>query len=177
MTAPLPDAHARPHNARFHLLIPLHSETASSTPGTHKADAAATKGHSDNEGGSSVRPTPQTPVAALSPAAGDSTSDAIDDRQDDLMSVTSSEGRPPPRRTRMVQWRWFGAVAVLLIAGVVTWFFIDGMGTRVLVIALAFTLLLIGGASPILGAGLLRGKEERAARRRASVQLQPSQRR
>lgn len=100
----------------------------------------------------------------------DATSKALDDRGDELMSLASSEGRPPTRWLRMMEWRWFGIGMLLITAITVTWLAIQGVSLGTVAAGLVFALVLLAAASPVLGAGLLRGREERAARKAARVE-------
>ncbi len=53
---------------------------------------------------------------------------ALDARQDEIMAVASSDGRPPNRQSRLMEWRWLGVAVGLIVAGGVTWIAIEGVG-------------------------------------------------
>lgn len=81
------------------------------------------------------------------------------------MTMISTDGRPPSRWQRMSEWRWLGMGAILLVAGVATWMAIKGVSWGAVGVGAALGVLLLVSASPVLGAGLMRGKEERDARK------------
>ncbi len=88
------------------------------------------------------------------------------------MTKDSADGRPPTHGTRLFGWKLlaiiFGSIA---IAGVV-WAVTQRTGIGVIVgfVALVVAMIVLG-AAPVLGAGLLRGKEERTANKQARNQL------
>jgi amino acid transporter len=86
------------------------------------------------------------------------------------MTVTSADGRPPSRWQRLAEWRWLGIGAALILAAIVTWIAIRGVSAVSVAAGIGLIVLLLVGASPVLGAGLLRGTEERAARRNARLE-------
>lgn len=88
------------------------------------------------------------------------------------MTLASSDGRPPTKPQRMLEWRWFGVGAAVIIAGIATWIVIAGVNWGAIVVGLTLGVLLLVGASPVLAAGLLRGREERAARTTARLERQ-----
>ena len=89
------------------------------------------------------------------------------------MAITSSDGRPPSRRRRMLEWRWFLVAGVAITAGAVIALAVTGVGPRAIVAGIAFALALLIGASPVLAAGLLRGKEERKVGEHARFERRP----
>lgn len=138
---------------------------------------SAGEGRWENEGGAgsvtSGAGTHSTLRRGRAEAATRAASDALDARQDELMTQASSEGRPPPRRQRMIEWRWLGLGAIVIIAGITTWILVRGVSPGAVAVGLTLSLLLVvGGASPVLVAGMLRGREERAARREARLERQ-----
>lgn len=146
-------------------------------PRTVRAGLAAA-GRWENEGGARPETSPVTTPLASSGAHVETpthgTGSALDARQDELMTIASSDGRPPPRRLRMIEWRWFGVGAVLVIAGLATWIVIKGVSLGAVVAGLALGVLLLVAASPVWGAALLRGREERAARKTAQIERHES---
>jgi hypothetical protein len=142
---------------------------------TSRADLSA-RGRWENEGGARPETSPATTavVAArvdVEPPA-ESASIALDTRQDELMTLASSDGRPPTRPQRVLEWQWVGLGAILIIAVIATWIVIKGVSWTAVGVGLALGVLLLVGASPVLAAGLLRGQEERAARKSARLERQ-----
>ena len=105
-----------------------------------------------------------TQGAPLPPASGNS-GNALDDRQEVLMTKVSTDGRPPTRAHRLLDWRIASAVAGIFMIGVVIWLAIRGVSLGTVMAGAAFAAILLVGALPVVGAGLMRGREERAARR------------
>ncbi len=102
----------------------------------------------------------------LSPAV----SAALDARQDRIMKIVSTDGRPPSAAQRMLEWRWVGLGAVLVSIALAAWLIFGRVTLSGVGAGLAIGVLMLVGASPVLAAGLLRGKEERAARRIARME-------
>lgn len=87
------------------------------------------------------------------------------------MRVTSVEGASPSAGSRRISWRWFAIGLSVLVAAAVTWAAISGTSSRTLTAGIVlFGSVLLVGAWPVLGAGLLRGKEEGAARDTAKAE-------
>lgn len=133
-----------------------------------RADLTA-RGRWENEGGAGPEvPVAETAVAVVPaeqevPAAA--VPSAVDVRQDKIMTLTSSDGRPPSRWQRMTGWRWLGVGAILLVAGVATWMAVKGVSLGAVAVGAALGVLLLVSASPVLWAGLMRGQEQRTARK------------
>ncbi len=87
----------------------------------------------------------------------------LDQSQEDVMAARSSDGRPPPSKLMRKEWRWFGIGGVLVFFALMTWMVVSRASTGSVVAGVAYVVLLLAAASPVLGAGLLRGGEERAA--------------
>lgn len=87
----------------------------------------------------------------------------LDRDQEDVMSARSSDGRPPPSTLMRNEWRWFAIGVGLLFAALVVWMVVSRASTGSVAAGVAYVALLIAAASPVIGAGLLRGGEERAA--------------
>jgi Flp pilus assembly protein TadB len=104
------------------------------------------------------------------PVSVEAKSDDLDARQEELMTSASSEWRPPHRKTRLKGWRWLAGAAIVLVLGVTTWAALDGVKLHEIGILAAFSVILMVAAVPVWGAGLLRGREERAARHEAEVE-------
>lgn len=126
----------------------------------------------ENEGGVGA-PTSREPEVAPTRLSEDALAAkeracVLDNHYDDIMAGESSDGRPPSRRARVVGWRWLGAGAVLFVVGVGVWALMKGVSAGAIVagVAIGVPLLLIG-TFPVWWAGLLHGKEERAARKSA----------
>ena len=149
----------------FDRLIKYGSDLTGRTP---RAELSAA-GRWENEGGARPNPAPATTVVVSSPAEQPAptaaASIALDARQDKIMEIVSSDGRPPSHPRRVLEWRWVGLGAVVLTVGIVAWMLIAGVSLGAIGASLAIGVLLLVGASPVLAAGLLRGKEERTARR------------
>lgn len=113
--------------------------------------------------------TPLAPVRVEETPLPEGASTTQDNRQDTVMAILSTDGRPPSVRQRLSEWRWFGIGAIVILAGIVCWIVIQGVSLGVVVVALVLGVLLLVSATPVLAAGLLRGKEERVARKIARV--------
>jgi hypothetical protein len=144
----------------------LFKQRAAPTPAARRADQAAA-GRWENEGGAQAHPSSLDAVAAVQAQVATPLRvfDAPGARQDELMSTISSDHRPPLARLRRLEWRLLGVFAALGIVAWVVWVSIVGISVGAVVGGLAVGVLLLVGASPVLGAGLLRGQEERAARK------------
>lgn len=92
---------------------------------------------------------------------------ALDARQDDIMAAESSDGRAPTHTVRRFEWLMFALGATLALSGLIIWAAIAGIHGGTVIAAVAYTVLMLVGASPVLIAGLMRGKEQRAARAKA----------
>ena len=114
---------------------------------------------------------PQAPgdrrvVRATEPAAP-----AVDERQDEIMTERSSDGRPPPKRLRTVEWWAAGAVGVLVLIVVASVMAARGFSAGTIAVVLGVGLVMMGAAWPAWTAGLMRGREERQARDRAHHEM------
>jgi hypothetical protein len=106
-------------------------------------------------------PDPQNPAAEDSPA--------VDARQDELMTVESSDGRPPPKRLRMAEWSWFVIGAVVIVVATTIWIVARGISLEAVLAGIVGVAIVVG-VNPAVWAGLKRGREERAARKQAQVE-------
>lgn len=86
------------------------------------------------------------------------------------MALTSSDGRPPSRGLRLKEWRWLGVAAFVLLGGLALWISIEGVSSGAVIAGVAIAAMLLLGATPVLGAGLMRGSEERSAYRKARTE-------
>lgn len=134
----------------------------------YSEDKAAEK-RWENEGGAMATSADAAarPTSELSANAGRVQREitrGLDDRQDALMAVTSSDGRPPSRRERIVGWHRLGVGAAIAVAGIASWIVVQRVSPMTVAVGLAFGLMLVAAASPVWVAALLRGREERAAR-------------
>ncbi len=102
---------------------------------------------------------------AAGPAA-----DLLDKRQQEVMARLSTDGRPPGHWLRTVEWRWLAILAGVLVVGVAAWS-VWALNTWTILAGLALVVLMLVAASPVWGAGLLRGQEERIARKKAKAEL------
>lgn len=146
-------------------------------PWIRRMDPAETVavGRWENEGGAAPASPSDVAMRRIeSESATRATSDALDKRQYDLMTIASSDGRPPPRWQRIIVWRWFGVGATALIAVIVIALAITGVSIGAVVAGGALGILFLVGAIPVLAAGALRGGEERAARKQARAERQVS---
>ncbi|MGH7132714.1 MAG: hypothetical protein ACREJO_12285 [Phycisphaerales bacterium] len=96
----------------------------------------------------------------------------VDARQDQLMAGESADGGPPSHHQRVIEWRWVAVgLPVLILAGA-AWAAIAGVSLGAVAgFGAVFLLLLLLGCWPVLGAGLLRGKEQAIARDEALAEL------
>ncbi len=117
---------------------------------------------------------PSTDSAAAPPEPSTPTP-VLDARQVEVMAETSVDGRPPDRESRRSGWRWFLLVAPLvliaLVAGVAWGVGPKAFNGRNVLMAIGVIALMAAAAAPVWGAGLLRGQEERAARKIARRQV------
>jgi len=103
---------------------------------------------------------------------GVATNAAVDALQDELMVNTSSDGGPPPRAWRLAGWHWVVAmIPVMLLIAATIWVAMT-MGIAAAVTGFVVVSVLAAAAVPVWGAGILRGKEERAAHVQARVEVQ-----
>lgn len=131
-------------------------------------------GRWENEGGSA--PTSSSAGPAPTPSKSDpiAATNAIDSREDELMSRESSDGRPPGHRRRTVEWWWFGGGALVIVALVAGWAIARSTPWRTLGAGVAIAVLLLVSVIPVLAAGLLRGREHRRARKTAQTEREPT---
>lgn len=106
------------------------------------------------------------------PALNGRQSGQVDDRQDQLMARDSVDGSPPSRRRRLAEWRWIVIVGPLLAIAAVAFAIMRGAGGAAIALGIVACLayMLLAGW-PVWGAGILRGKEERAARKEAMIEV------
>jgi hypothetical protein len=104
-----------------------------------------------------------------------SLAEATDLRQDAIMTASSVDGRPPNHSHRRIEWRLIAAACVLVAGGVGVTLALGGVTPGVAGFGVVYAvLLLLVGAGPVLAAGLLRGREQRAAHRGAEIVPPPS---
>lgn len=112
------------------------------------------------------------PAPADEPPLTPNQSAALDTRQDTLMTDNSADGRPPARRVRRFGWTFLAIAAASIILAAVAWAITHKISTGA---AVGFSVLVVSmivlGAAPVLGAGLLRGREGRTANKQARAQL------
>jgi len=124
---------------------------------------------------------PSIEAKPMSPALGDALvvkdADAnsahptrVDDRQEELMSVLSTDGRPPNRVKLQSAWRWFALGAAVLAVGALAVAIMKGASGSTLIVGFIGVVAVLIAAAPVWGAGVLRGSEERAARKQALIQ-------
>ena len=102
----------------------------------------------------------------------------VDDRQDQLMERDSADGRPPAHRRRILEWKWVLMIGplVLIVGAILA--VTRGVSIAALALGAFFSIgyLLLAGW-PSLSAAVLRGKEERAARKQATIEVRSIPRR
>ncbi len=99
------------------------------------------------------------------------TAAAMEAKQDEIMTVLSSDGPSPSRRWRLSGWHWLAiGVPVFLLVGGFVWAASDA-GIAVAVAGLVIVTVMVGAAVPVWGAGLFRGSEEREAKIEAEAKL------
>jgi hypothetical protein len=99
----------------------------------------------------------------------------VDDLQDDLMASKSPEGRPPRHDLRLAEWRWLLLAVGVVLTGALIWAIAGGIAPWWIGIGSLLLICLLGiGISPVLYAGLLRGGEERDARKTAAAVVKHS---
>jgi len=122
---------------------------------------------------SPVVPPPSPEQLVIENAQTKAGTSVLDARQEEIMAANSSDGRPPSRWVRMLEWRWFTVSAVGAIALMVTWMIIDGFSSQAVLQGLPYgVLLLLLGASPVFVSGLMRAKEQRESRALARASLE-----
>jgi hypothetical protein len=96
----------------------------------------------------------------------------IDRIQEAEMTRISPDGRPPHRQLRRIEWKWFtaGAFALAAIGTAIAIF--SGVSLPTLAMVAMFGITLAAAAIPVWASGLLRGGEERTARRDAVTIVQ-----
>ena len=153
-----------------------HPTTDQSRPPPAVPKDGAARQSWENEGGATRDgPSTQGPVVVEHPAPAVDPSPretaAVDAAQDKLMSITSSDGGPPPRGWQLTGWHWLAVVVpLLLVIGGAVWV-AWAMGVGVALVGLVLLAAMAGAAAPVWGAGLLRGGEERAARIEAEAEV------
>ncbi len=113
-------------------------------------------------------------TARPEPVLTDRQAALVDVRQGQLMTRDSVDGRPPPHRTRTIEWRVLIVVLSLSVVGAAVWALLRGVSSGgMLDFSVGFLLLLIFGSWPVWMAGLRRGEEEAVARASAIVEVVP----
>jgi hypothetical protein len=102
--------------------------------------------------------------------------ESLDAKQDELMIATSSDGRPPSHGNRRVGWRRLGGGVAIALPCIVAWAMLTRQSAALIFAPLALLVVVcfLLAANPVLWAGVMRGKEERAARRAATLEEPPS---
>ena len=83
------------------------------------------------------------------------------------MTRISPDGRPPHRQLRRIEWKWFTAGALTLAAIGTAIAIFSGVSLPTLAMGAMLGITLAAAAIPVWASGLLRGGEERTARRDA----------
>lgn len=114
---------------------------------------------------------PDAPVPEItvvpSPVPSPGLAAELDDRQDDLMAVASADGRPPAHQLRVVEWRWVITGLLIFVAALIAWGVLASVDAGIVIPGVVFGIILLGSASPVWISGLIRAREQRAARRSA----------
>lgn len=99
---------------------------------------------------------------------------AIDDRQDEIMTATPVDGRPPTHAHRVEGWRLIALALSLVVLGGAAWAAMTGVSAATVVaFVIMFAVLLTVGGAPVILAGVSRGKQEAAARAQATAEIAP----
>ncbi len=119
----------------------------------------------ENEGGRAGDPIHAAPDAVLldreSALLDAESRRELDDLQDELVALASIDARPRPHHPRVIAWRWFGLIALLVITTGVTWAVIAQVPWRVVVAALGLAGVLLLGMIPVISSGVLRSGKDR----------------
>jgi hypothetical protein len=96
----------------------------------------------------------------------------VEDRSDQLMAGHSVDGQPPSHRRRMRDWKFLAVIAGTLLFLAVAFAIASAMAiTEIAIGAVLLVFAVLLGGWPVIGAGLLRGKEERSARKEAVIEV------
>jgi hypothetical protein len=104
------------------------------------------------------------PIEPKAPPPEPSAAETIDDLQDDAMQRISDDGRPPAKRTRAREWRWFIGGATLTAVALATWLIVAGVSGGIAFAGVLYGIGLLVLASPVCLIGFFRAREEREAR-------------
>ncbi len=140
--------------------------TLSTTPPIREsAGLAAPTAESTDAAFAGVREVTERPLTSTESAA-------VDVRQDELMAAASVSGRPPVHRVRKAGWGVLAIAAPVLVLFAAGWALLRGMSViTVIGFGLTVLLVLLMGGWPVWSTSLLRGREERAARKQAVSEL------
>ncbi len=97
----------------------------------------------------------------------------VDRVQEEIMTAISPDGRPPHRLLRRAEWKWFVIGGTALALAAVAWAVSSSVPWPTLIFVATLLILFLGAAIPTWGAGLLRGSEERQARKAALIVTPP----
>ncbi len=96
----------------------------------------------------------------------------VDDRQDVVMEVTSSEGRPPSHLQRMAGWRWVAISLSAVAVGFLAWALLQGVPAGSIIgFGVGSAIFVLLASWPVWVAGVRRGKDESTARKTAVAEL------
>jgi hypothetical protein len=96
----------------------------------------------------------------------------VEDRSDQLMAGQSVDGQPPSHGRRMRDWKFLAVIAGTLLFLAVAFAIARAMAiTEIAIGAVLLVFAVLLGGWPVIGAGLLRGKEERSARKEAVIEV------
>lgn len=153
-----------------------YSEANGATPPPAKPKETAATQEWDNEGGATAPARPAVVVNRIVfQSASPPETTAVEAKQDEIMTVKSSEGASPSRRWRLTGWHWIAiAVPVLMLVGGFVWA-VSAAGVGMALAGLVVVVVMFGAAVPVWGAGLFRGGEEREAKVEAQAEVKKEQ--
>lgn len=97
--------------------------------------------------------------------------ETTDEAQDEVMAATSEDGRPPSHGLRRREWGWFAVVASLAAVSLGAWALVSRMEWSTMWAALALGVGFLVLASPVIIAGRMRAREQRAAHETATHEV------
>lgn len=157
---------------KMHNMRDTYSETNGAMPPPAKPKETAATQEWDNEGGATAPARPAVVVNRIVfQSAAPSGGEAVEAKQDQIMTVISSDGASPSRRWQLTGWHWLAiGVPVLMLVGGFVWA-VSAAGVGMALAGLVVVVVMFGAAVPVWGAGLFRGGEEREAKVEAQAEV------